>query len=316
MSWGNPANASLKHGVNNGTIPKEGPKTLPFRVDLTVNQSYEIDLSQQNALEQISFIQGVFIDNKDNGQPLLLTCQGTGQVVSMPPGAQGYVPVLAVLPNKFLVATMGGVVVNLFFYNMPMPAAVWGDGSGAFQFDANGNLLVAEPYLDALISDQGSGDGLNVNILSGGAGGGAGGLPPQVVTSAGSAGVLNLTLLDPGATQKFRVAGFAVYLDYDVFDDDGNAGLKEWVIREGTTSSPVRTLFSGKFFVAPNPIVDNWGAYTMPNAPAGMVEIFRSPEGCYYESSAVDNPLTFAMPGFAWDDGLLRVHFAGEIYTP
>lgn len=315
MSWGNPANASLKHGVNNGTIPKEGPKTLPFRVDLTVNQSYEIDLSQQNALEQISFIQGVFIDNKDNSQPLLLTCQGTGQVVNMPPGAQGYVPVLAVLPNKFLVATMGGVVVNLFFYNMPMPAAVWGDGSGAFQFDANGNLLVAEPYLDALISDQGSGDGLNVNILSGGAGGGAGGLPPKVVTSSGAAGVLNLTILAPGPTEKFRVAGVRVTADWNLFDDDGNAGFKSMALIEGTSSSVVATLASWQMNVKPTQTL-GFSGWAQVLCPQANDVLFQSPPGFYYEAAQLNTNLTVVMPGFQWDGGLLRVTVYGEIYVP
>ncbi len=311
-NWGNPGNNNLKQGIYNGMVPKEGPKTIPIKVDLTVNTTADIDFSQQNALEQISFIQGVYIDNSNNAAALTLVCQGSGQIIEAPAGAQGYVPLLATLPNKFTVATSGGVIVPLFFYNVPMPAAVWGEGSGAFQFDVNGYLQVAEPNLDALINTRdGTNPALDVNVVySVGSAAGASGLPPVVVTSGGAAGVINLTLLNPSATQKFKVTGLAIYWDNYIYDDDGSAGTYSWSVIEGISTSVVYTLASGRWYIPPKPRLE-WGR----NYSTSEL-LYQSPPGMYYESSAVDNPLTFTMPGFVFDAGSLRVIVNGQVYTP
>lgn len=312
-NWGNPSSPSLKTAIYNGTIPKEGPKTLPIKVDLTVNTSALIDFSQQNIMEQISFIQGVYIDNSGNSASMTLISEGTNQVVEIAAGAQGYYPLLAALPNKFIVATLGGVQIPLFFYNVPMPAVVWGEGVAPFAFDSNGNLKTADQNLAPLINNRdGSNDALDVNVVYGGGSAGVAGLSPVIVTSQGGAGILNLTILNPSASQKFKIAGVAIYADLNIYDDDGNSGLYSWALVEGTSSSVVATLASGQWYIPPVPRV-SWGGV---NDVGKSIELFRSPSNWYYESSALDNPLTFILPGFAWDAGLIRVHASAQVYTP
>lgn len=307
MSWGNPSVGNLKQAVNNGEIPSEGPKVLPFTLDFTVATTQTVDLSQQNALKQISFIQGAFIDNRLSGQPFYLTVRGTGQVVKIPAGAQGYVPVLATLPNYFDCASAGGVNVTVLFYNMPMPLGVWSE-LGAFQFDANGYLEVSAPDLNALIDDLGSGNGLNVNVISGGSSAGVAGLPTLVYTTQGAAAT-NATIQAVGPTDLFRLTGLAIYMDNNMYDDDGNSGFVNFTVYDGVGASVTKSLASWGKFIPPTP------PYNLGNTIKSEL-LYQSPPGFLYESTALGNDFMLGLPGFAWDQGLLRIHANIQVYTP
>jgi len=310
VGWSNPGNSSLKQGINNGMIPKEGPKTIPYKLDFTAAQSILVDMSQQNLMEQISFVQGVYIDNSGNTAALVLISQGSNQVVSCPAGAQGYFPLLATLPNKFLVSTTGGLIVNVFFYNVPMPAATWGEGSGPFLFDANGNLRTADQNLAPLINNRdGANNALDVNVLFGGGSAGAAGL--QQMSTTLDMGLLNNIIMNPSNTQQFRVAGFEVLLDADAWDNAGGAGTYGVSIIERTEGGvTVATLATMQVVINQvRPV--QWGH----SSRASRI-IYRSPPGMLYTSAAVDNNLVVVCPAIACNNGLLRVSWAGEIYTP
>jgi hypothetical protein len=114
-------------GVANAIIPKEGPKTIAAKLDFSNAAEIAIDGSQVVQMGKISFIQGVYIDNASNAVPFTLNIETTGQRVICPPNHQGYFPILAPLPPKMLatMAQLGGRIVNLQFYNVPMQACIW-----------------------------------------------------------------------------------------------------------------------------------------------------------------------------------------------
>lgn len=106
-------------------VPKEGPKSIPQRIDFTTNVSWSIDFSNLTANETITMIQTLFIDNSNNSDSLSVVFEGTQQTLICPPLAQGYFPILTQNWPKCVVSTSGGVVILIEFINIPIPPSVW-----------------------------------------------------------------------------------------------------------------------------------------------------------------------------------------------
>lgn len=153
-------------GAYNAMVPSEGPKIIPINAQLGVNASVLLDFSQLQQQGKISFIQGVMVDNSANAQPLTIVSQTMNQKTVIPANAQAILPVFVTNPPIFIVSSAGGVNVPLFFFNIPLPAQVWG-GNSAFTFVGN-SLQVTDPLLEALISNLNGVNGMNVNVVSGG----------------------------------------------------------------------------------------------------------------------------------------------------
>lgn len=115
------------YGIANMVVPASGPKAIPLTLDFSATAQINIDSSQVIQNGVIEYLQGVFIDNSANATAFKLTMNGTGQIIVAPPNSQGYYMILC--PNTpQLVANgtqAGGNVVNLIFYNVPMPPIVW-----------------------------------------------------------------------------------------------------------------------------------------------------------------------------------------------
>ena len=169
--------------VANAKVPKEGPKAIPLVLDFTATQSYQVDLTQQQQAAKISFIQGAFIDNSANPQPLVIATGNSQQNLVIPGYSQAYVPLLLPNPPTFVASTTGGVVVSIIALNIPMDIAVWSVKASAFSFNGNGALQVSDTLLEALISGGAlatkdvvldafaNSTGIPVAVLSGGGGG-------------------------------------------------------------------------------------------------------------------------------------------------
>jgi hypothetical protein len=216
MPSSNNANLRGYHQISNAMIPPEGPKALQAVLDFTGGvTTAQVDLTQQTMPPiQISFVQGIFVDNSLNVTcALLVTNQTTRQTIEVPAASQQYVPVLASNPPIFTFAGNGnaspGVLVPVFFLNVPMPAMTWG-GQSATGFTFSGsNLLVqdtaAETSLAALTALIASG-GLNVNVISGGGGGGGSG-PFPWSSNAFTGGASNVLHTAAGG-KHFLLNGF------------------------------------------------------------------------------------------------------------
>lgn len=148
-------------GVSNAMVPSEGPKIIPLLLDFTGGTTNQlVDLVSDNSLGIISIIQGVFIDNSLSNAKTIVTIPGSQQVISCPPGWQGFFPLFTPMPPKMSVQNAGGVSLKIVLYNMPMPASAWPGGTyGTPTFDVNGKTIVADQALDGLITDLGLGFG-------------------------------------------------------------------------------------------------------------------------------------------------------------
>lgn len=113
--------------VKVGTMPKEGPRVIPVRLDYTTFDTYNIDLTPQQQGGQFSFVQTVYIDNSDNAAALQLIASATGQRIVVPPNGMCYMPFLQPNPPQMQAITTpaGGLIVGIMFLNFYVPPIVW-----------------------------------------------------------------------------------------------------------------------------------------------------------------------------------------------
>ena len=202
------ANTTTILGSYNAMVPKEGPKVVPVNAQLASNQSVIIDLTQLQQQGKISFIQGLMVDNSQSTAAITITSQAFNQNIVVPAGAQAILPVFVINPPVFIATSTGGKNIPLFFFNIPLPAQVWNQGTGPFSFSGN-NLLVSDPALEALIANLGGGNGLGVNVLTTTPTPSVNIVEILQVTSTGAA---TLTSAAAGAANHWYVTGFDVAL--------------------------------------------------------------------------------------------------------
>jgi len=117
-------------GVWNGYAPspESGPKALPYRFDFSATNRIEGDLLNENTLNVMQFVQGMYVDNSDNAVPFTLLFRVTNQRIVVPANSQGTYMVLAPDQTQF-VASMSsapGRFVDVLFLNVPTAYTQWG----------------------------------------------------------------------------------------------------------------------------------------------------------------------------------------------
>jgi len=268
MPSSNNINVRGAQQISNAMIPKEGPVALKAVLDFTGGAfSALVDLTQQTQPPvQLSYVQGLYVDNSLSNVILDITNQGTGQKISIQANAQAYVPVLASLPPIF---TFNGrnnaspaAQVTVFFINVPMPAIEAGPASiSGFSFSGS-NLLVqdtaAENSLAALQALIASG-GLNVNVISGGGGGGSG--PFSGVVGAGNPS--DTVVFTPASGKKFLLGGFQLYASFDVFRSVAGGANLQWTLYD--FDAPGQPKICAGYFYVPQT-----AAATPPTVPTNI----------------------------------------------
>lgn len=183
--------------IHNQQQSANGPTAVPVKFDFSLQSIYQIDMSILNNFQTIDFVQTIYIDNADNAFPCIVYNPTSQQRIIAPPYTQGWYPFICPNPGRFTVSASGANITYMELVNFPVAPATWNatGGSGGFHFNGDGALITADEYilaaLDAsqgpsyigvidevlkpLISDEGGGDGLAVNVLHGGGGGGGGG---------------------------------------------------------------------------------------------------------------------------------------------
>lgn len=116
-----------RFGTYNAVLPAKGPKTYPFTLDFRTNPSQIIDMTTEIQGEFINFISGCFVDNTLNANPLKITTQSIGQVLSIPAGKQAYMPLLVGDAAVLTISTTAAnnLLVPFFVVNFPVQPFVW-----------------------------------------------------------------------------------------------------------------------------------------------------------------------------------------------
>jgi hypothetical protein len=115
-------------GIANVVVPAGGPKCVPaIGIDFTNVGSIVLDGSAIVQQGKIEYLQGVFVDNSTNINTLSLTMSTTGQTIIVPKKSQGYFSIMVPDPPQIIAATpqTAGLVIPMFFYNVPIQPAVW-----------------------------------------------------------------------------------------------------------------------------------------------------------------------------------------------
>lgn len=143
---GNISSTVGKSSVTNGNVPNNA-LTYSFSITLVANVIQTVDLRQQQQINNLKDIQGIFIDNSAN--TTALSCNiGTGQNPVVPPNGQMMLPIY-VAPGTPVFTFAGSGVVNIVLNNFPTPAACWISANETIP-TSGGKVLVS----DALLENQ------------------------------------------------------------------------------------------------------------------------------------------------------------------
>lgn len=137
-----------------GRAPRTGSKAMLIELDFAQQNPIDINLVFDQQSLKLEFVQAIYVDNSDNPSQLVCDFRNTQQVEIIPPGWQGYIPVLASPDNAVVVftSTLVGesLVVPVQLLNFPVPACLWpangssNCGSIGADYSANAPTLLAE----------------------------------------------------------------------------------------------------------------------------------------------------------------------------
>lgn len=115
------------YGVNNAIIPREGPKAIGTVLDFSNAASIIVDGEQVVARGQISFLQGMYVDNAYNDVAITFEFTPTNQRIIVPANTQGYYAILQGNPPRITanMAQQANRKVSIMFYNVPIQQYTW-----------------------------------------------------------------------------------------------------------------------------------------------------------------------------------------------
>lgn len=121
---------TARFGTHNAVLPKEGPMVYPVNMDFSVasgNVNQTVDLSLQVQQGFISFIQGFYVDNSLNANPLVIVIDETGQKINIPANKQAYMPAFFSDTAKLVASTTlaANLIVPIFLTNVPVDTCIW-----------------------------------------------------------------------------------------------------------------------------------------------------------------------------------------------
>lgn len=118
--------------TQNMIIPDEGPVIIPTELDFSGADRIDIETEALFSSGKVSLLQGVFIDNYSNANPLVLFNNISRQRIVCPANSQGYFDVFVPKPSTFQASTtsVADLSVKIHFYNVPIASGVWPNGSG------------------------------------------------------------------------------------------------------------------------------------------------------------------------------------------
>ena len=118
---------------------KGGPKALHIPLVFTREVTeVDIELFGRVAEDDLEYIQTMYVDNSLNSASLILKFNGLYQTVTVPPFSQGTFPVLVPRTNpKFSAKSTGGITIDIYLLNVPLPYAVWGASASGGQSGVN-----------------------------------------------------------------------------------------------------------------------------------------------------------------------------------
>ena len=116
------ANGNLQRfGVSNAVLPPEGPKAYPIELDFHDKDTHEIALGNEIVAERISYINGIYFDNRANANDVEVLVGGIQQRLRLPAGKCGYMPILFTdAASATFNSPIGDYTVQVIVLNTPV----------------------------------------------------------------------------------------------------------------------------------------------------------------------------------------------------
>jgi hypothetical protein len=121
------ANSLGYQNPSNQQIPQEGPVCVPYLLDFSGSTTeYDFDFTLPVETGKISQINTLYVDASAATDDVVCVVQQVNQTLIFKAGTQGYYPVLASNPPKFVfTSAANNAVVPVFFLNVPLSGVIW-----------------------------------------------------------------------------------------------------------------------------------------------------------------------------------------------
>jgi len=107
--------------VAQNAVPEQGSKGVVVNFDFTTINVVSGDLTQEQSVNGISYIQAMWIDNRANAQAFAITFLGLLYTIQVRAGRQGIYPVFVAQGDvKFTAVSNGAVIVPTIMFNCLM----------------------------------------------------------------------------------------------------------------------------------------------------------------------------------------------------
>jgi hypothetical protein len=130
-----------------GSPACEGRKSITTIIDFSIGLSFQLDLSAiQTQQKWINSVQTLYVDNSHNASAIDIVMGVSLQHITIPAGAQAYMPILQPNPPVLNFTNTLPVTVKIQILNFFVPPIVWGAGGVTQE--------VSDPILDATVSNN------------------------------------------------------------------------------------------------------------------------------------------------------------------
>lgn len=134
-------NSLVSFPTFNGYAPEKGPRALTVDLDFSVQATYNLNLAAIQQEDRVEFIQGIYINNKANTNPLIITCGISQQSLTIAAGWQGYLPLLCPnTPSLTFASTTASVIVTVHLLTFPVAPVMWDTDGNAVTATISGNV--------------------------------------------------------------------------------------------------------------------------------------------------------------------------------
>ena len=106
-------------------VTGKGPLAARVIIDFTAQADYDLDMQNAQSLNQFDLCQTIFVDNSAGGAAVTITIAGSGQVIVVKAGQQGYYNVMCPNPIRMHFNSAGGALVTVFLIDVAIPGATW-----------------------------------------------------------------------------------------------------------------------------------------------------------------------------------------------
>ena len=112
--------------TGNAVDCKLGRRSIHVTIDFSLGATFSLDLSQIQNSGAMDSVQTLYVDNSGNAGDLNLTMGLTQQTITLPAGAQAYLPILQGNPPVLSInAPVGTPIVNVWLLNFFLPPQIW-----------------------------------------------------------------------------------------------------------------------------------------------------------------------------------------------